>query len=130
MLRIFIIVLIVIAVVVIAIVGRLFFSNTPFDEKSKFLFIHTGHISREEVMKTMRDENLVKNPGSFEMLATQMDVWPAVRAGRYEIKRGASLFQIARMLRNGSQSPVNLVITKLRTKENLASIIEKRFETD
>jgi UPF0755 protein len=130
MLRIFIIVLIVIAVVVVAIVGRFFFSNTPFDEKSKFLFIHTGHISREEVMKTIRDGNLVKNPGSFDMLATQMDVWPAVRAGRYEIKKGTSLFQLARMLRNGSQSPVNLVITKLRTKENLASIIGKRFETD
>jgi UPF0755 protein len=81
-------------------------------------------------MKTIRDENLLSNPGSFDMLATQMDVWPAVRAGRYEIKRGTSLVNLARMLRNGSQSPVNLVITKVRTKENLAALIGKRFETD
>jgi UPF0755 protein len=130
MLRIFIIVLIVLAVVIMAIVGRFFFSNTPFDDKSKFLFIHTGEASREAVMKSIHDENLVSNPGSFDMLATQMDVWPALRPGRYEIKKGTSLFQLARMLRNGTQSPVNLVITKLRTKENLASLIGKKFETD
>jgi UPF0755 protein len=130
MLRIFIIVLIVLAVVIMAIVGRFFFSNTPFDDKSKFLFIRSGHVSREAVMKTIRDEDLVDNPGSFDMLATQMDVWPALRAGRYEIKKGTSLFELARMLRNGRQSPVNLVIIKLRTKENLASLIGKKFETD
>jgi len=130
MLRIFIIVLIVLAVVIMAVAGRFFFSNTSFNDKSKFLYIHTGHASREEVMKTIRDEYLLENPGSFDMLATQMDVWPAVRPGRYEVKKGTSLFQLARMLRNGSQSPVNLVITKVRTKENLASLIGKRFETD
>jgi UPF0755 protein len=130
MLRIFIIVLIVLAVVIMAIVGRFFFSNTPFDDKSKFLFIRSGHVSREAVMKTIRDEDLVDNPGSFDMLATQMDVWPALRAGRYDIKKGTSLFELARMLRNGRQSPVNLVIIKLRTKENLASLIGKKFETD
>jgi UPF0755 protein len=41
-----------------------------------------------------------------------------------------SLLQIARMLRNGRQVPVNLVITKLRTKENLAALVGKKFETD
>jgi len=65
MLRIFIIVLIVLAVVIIAIAGRFFFSNTPFSEKSKFLYIHTGHVSKNDVMKTIRNENLVNNPGSW-----------------------------------------------------------------
>lgn len=130
MLRIFIIVLIVLAVVIIAIVGRFFFSNTPFDEKSKFLYIHTGQVTKNDVMKTVREDNLVRNPGSFEMIATQMDVWQSLRAGRYEVKNGMSLFELSRMLRNGRQSPVNLVITKIRTKENLASLIGKKFETD
>ena len=130
MLRIFIIVLIVIAVVILAIVGRFFFSNTPFDEKSKFLYINTGHVTQNDVMKTVKDENLVSNPKSFEIIATQMDVWPSLRAGRYEVKNGTSLFELARMLRNGKQSPVNLVITKIRTKENFASLIGKKFETD
>ena len=130
MLRIFIIVLIVLAVVIIAIAGRFFFSNTPFSEKSKFLYIHTGHVTKNDVMKTIRKENLVKNPGSFDMIATQMDVWQSLHAGRYEVEKGTSLFELARMLRNGRQSPVNLVITKIRTKENFASLIGKKFETD
>ena len=130
MLRIFIIVLTVLAVVIVAIVGRFFFSNTPFSEESKFLYIHTGRVSKDEVMKSIRNENLLSNPASFDMIATQMDVWQALRPGRYEIKQGHSLFDVARMLRNGKQSPVNLVITKIRTKENLASLIGKKFETD
>ncbi|RYG01476.1 MAG: endolytic transglycosylase MltG, partial [Chitinophagaceae bacterium] len=72
----------------------------------------------------------IDNPGSFDLLATQMDVWPSVRPGRYEVKNGTSLFNLARMLRNARQSPVNLVITKIRTKENLASLVGKKFETD
>ena len=130
MLRIFIIVLIVLAVVIIAIAGRFFFSNTPFSEKSKFLYIYTGHVTKNDVMKTIRKENLVNNPGSFDMIATQMDVWQSLHAGRYEVEKGTSLFELARMLRNGRQSPVNLVITKIRTKENFASLIGKKFETD
>jgi UPF0755 protein len=130
MLRIFIIVLTVLAVAIIAIVGRFFFSNTPFSENSKFLYIHTGRVSKNEVMKSIRDENLLSNPASFDMIATQMDVWQSLRPGRYEIEKGNSLFDVARMLRNGKQSPVNLVITKVRTKENLASLIGKKFETD
>lgn len=130
MLRIFVIVLIVIALAVVAIVARFFFSNTAFDEKSKFLYIHTGKANKEEVMKAVRDEELFSNPVSFDIVATQMDVWPSLKPGRYEVKNGTSLFGFARMLRNGQQSPVNLVITKLRTKENLASLIGKKFEAD
>ena len=122
--------LIVIALVIIAIVGRFLFSNTSFDEKSKFLYIHTGETSQEQVMKSLQEEKMIRNPKSFEFLATQMDVWKNVRPGRYEIKNGTGLLDIARMLRNGKQSPVNLVITKVRTKENLASLIGKKFETD
>ena len=34
------------------------------------------------------------------------------------------------MLRNGQQKPVNLVITKIRTKEDLARLVGIKFETD
>ena len=38
------------------------------------------------------------------------------KAGKYEIKKGMSLFELVRMLRNGRQTPVKLVITKIRIK--------------
>jgi UPF0755 protein len=81
-------------------------------------------------MQTIRNGEFLRNPGSFEFLAGQMDVWKSVRPGKYQIKKGMSLLQMARMLRNGRQAPVNLVITKLRTKENLAALVDKKFETD
>jgi UPF0755 protein len=34
------------------------------------------------------------------------------------------------MLRNGRQSPINLTITKIRTKEQLAGMVGRRFECD
>jgi len=130
MLRIFVIALVIVAIVIIAIAGRFFFSNTAFKEKSQHLYIHTGHATRDDVLKTLDDGKLIQNPGSFDFIAKQMDVWPMLRPGKYEIKKGMSLFEIGRMLRNGQQSPVNLVITKLRTKENFASLVGKKFETD
>jgi UPF0755 protein len=130
MLKKFLFVLLGIALIVMLIVGRFLLSNTTFDEKSKFLYIATGHANKDEVVQTIRNGNFVRNPGSFAFLASQMDVWKTIRPGKYEIKNGMSLFEIARMLRNGRQTPVNLVITKLRTKENLAALIGKRFEAD
>lgn len=130
MLKKFLFGLLLTTLIVIAIVGRFFFSNTPFNEKARFLYIRTGHSTKEDVMASIREGNLVRNQESFSFLATQMDVWKTIRPGKYEVRQGMGLFEIARMLRNGRQSPVNLIITKLRTKENLAALVGKKFEAD
>lgn len=109
---------------------RFFMSNTAFSEKSKYLYIRTGHATYDEVFQTIKDSQLVKNPGSFDFLAHRMDLPEKVKPGRYEIQQNMSLSDIVRMLRNGRQSPVNLVITKLRTKEDLAALIGRKFECD
>ena len=109
---------------------RFFMSNTPFSQKSKFLYIRTGHATHQDLINTIRTDTLLSNPGSFELIAGWMDVWEKLSPGKYEIKNGTSLFDLARILRNGRQSPVNLIITKLRTKEDLASLIGIKFECD
>jgi UPF0755 protein len=109
---------------------RFFMSNTDFSEKSKFLYIRTGHANYQEVYGSLSDSNFIKNPSSFDFLANRMGVWNKLRPGKYEIRKGMSLFAIAKMLRNGRQSPVNLVITKIRTKEQLAGMIGRKFESD
>ncbi len=128
MIRNILFVFVLIALIIIAVVGRFLFSNTPFDEKAKYLYVRTGSATRDDVMRSVREEKLVRNPRSFEFLASQMHVWKTLRPGKYEIRKGMGLFEIARMLRNGKQAPVNLVITKLRVKEHLASLVGKRFE--
>ncbi|MBC7828478.1 MAG: endolytic transglycosylase MltG [Chitinophagaceae bacterium] len=109
---------------------RFFMSNTNFDEKSKYFYIRTGDANYQAVYQSFSDSNFVKNPSSFNQIANRMEVWNKLRPGKYEIKKGMSLFEIAKMFRNGKQAPVNLTITKIRTREQLAGMIGRRFECD
>lgn len=121
----------VIIVLAAAFIGwRFFASNTAFDAKQRYLYIRTGHANYPEVLQTIKDSQYLRNPGSFDFLANRMDLPADIKPGRYEIRKGMSLSDIVRMLRNGRQAPVNLVITKLRTTEDLASLIGRRFECD
>ncbi|HEY1199740.1 MAG TPA: endolytic transglycosylase MltG, partial [Niastella sp.] len=100
----------IIAVLAGTIAGWQFFtSNTAFSDKSKYLYIRTGHATWPEVMKTLRDSNLINSPAAFDLLANKLEVPEKLKAGRYEIKKGMSLMDIARMLRNGRQAPVKLI---------------------
>ena len=107
---------------------QFFMSATTFGQKSKFLYIRTGHSNQAEVLKSL--DTLIRSTGSFNMLANRLDVWQSLSPGKYEIRKGTSLWQLARALRNHQQSAVNLVITKLRTKENLAALVGRKFECD
>lgn len=105
-------------------------SATAFEENKKYLFVYTGKTDKASVMDSIENNDLLKYPGIFEILANRMDLWTRLKPGRYEIKKGESLLSITRMLRNRRQSPVNLVINKFRTNEDLAGIIAKNFEAD
>ncbi|HUR11634.1 MAG TPA: endolytic transglycosylase MltG [Flavitalea sp.] len=120
--------LLILAAVFIAF--RFFSSNTTFEGKSRFLYIRTAEANQVAVMKILIDSHYIKNPDSFNFLASRMEVWKKLKPGRYEIKDGMNLVDIARILRNGTQSPVNIVITKVRTKEQLAAQISRKLECD
>jgi UPF0755 protein len=105
-------------------------SGTSFDENKKYLLVYTGKADQASVMDFVTRNELIKHPGLFQWIAGKMDVWKRLRPGRFEIKKGESILNIARKLRNNSQTPVNLVINKLRTKGDLAAIIAKNFESD
>jgi UPF0755 protein len=113
-----------------ALVGwRLFGSNTGFSEKTKRFYVKTGS-SFNEVMAALEEQQIVTNPGSFRWVAERLGYDKNVKAGRYDIKQGASIFDIIRRLRSGRQTPVRLVINKLRTREDLAGKIGSNFECD
>jgi UPF0755 protein len=123
--------LLLIIVAAAAFIGwRFFMPNTPFKEESRYLYIRSDDANREAVMRSLIDSNLIRNPRSFELLANKTRVWTRLQPGRYRIRQGTNLFALVRMLRNGSQSPVNLVITKLRTKEQFAELVGRKFESD
>lgn len=121
----------VIGLIIVAIAAWLILgSATAFKENKKYLFVYTGKSDKASVMEYIKQNDLLKSPGVFDVLADKMDVWKKLRPGRYEIRKGENLLTITRMLRNNHQSAVNLVINKLRTSEDLAGIIGRNFEAD
>lgn len=114
-----------------AVMGWLLFrSATAFDEKSRYFIIREGQTNKNDVLSILKDEKIVSGTMGLQLIGSFTTVWPKLKVGKYEVKKGQSAFTIARMLRNGKQAELRLVINKLRTKADLAKLIGKQFSTD
>lgn len=109
-------------------IGWQFFGPTVRMPESKYFYVHTGK-DYEGVKDELIQQKVLSGTTWFNW-ASKIIGYKNVRPGRYEIKRGMSLFALVRMLRNGQQSPVNFIVTKIRTKESLAAKIGNAFECD
>ncbi len=81
-------------------------------------------------MDSLLKNKIISNETAFEFVADRLNYWKSIRPGKYEIQKGSSVIAIVRMLRNGRQTPVRFTITKVRTKEGLAEMVGRKFETD
>ena len=104
--------------------------GTGFTTKKEVLYIRSNGPTKEAVLDSIRKNDIVSNETIFNWVATQLNYWDKIKPGKYEIDKGASVLSIVRQLRNGKQTPVNLVITKIRTKEDLARMAGNKFEFD
>jgi UPF0755 protein len=102
---------------------------TAFTADSYSLYIRTG-MTYEQLLNLLKKDTVVASPSFFNWVADRMDYPPNLKAGKYEIKKDMSVLQILRMLHNGRQTPVHLVILKFRTMEGLAGAVGKKFECD
>src|SRR4030095_9366774 len=80
--------------------------------EEKFLYIKTGE-TFGEVKDQLISKNIISSTRWFDWVAGVMK-FNAVKAGKYEIRKSMSLFELIRVLKNGRQTPVKLVITKFR----------------
>lgn len=117
-----------ILILIIVFVGWNFFGPVIKQPVKKYFYISTGD-NYEKVKSDLHDLNIIPGKIMFDLVSTIVR-YKKIIPGRYEIKKGTSLINLVRMLKNGRQSPVNLVITKLRTKEDLAKKLGKQFEFD
>jgi UPF0755 protein len=123
-------IIILLLLLVVAFTGwRFFGSNTDFSEDKKSLYVKTGS-TIEDVINSIEQDSILKNTGSFEWLSKRFGYDKNVKPGRYLISKGSSIFKVLRLLKSGKQTAINLVITKLRTKEDLAAKIASGFECD
>jgi UPF0755 protein len=104
--------------------------GTGFKTKKEVIYIKSNGPTKEAVLDSIRKNNIVYNETIFNWVASQLGYWDKIKPGKYEVDKGASILSIVRQLRNGRQTPVNLVITKIRTKEDLARIAGNKFEFD
>jgi UPF0755 protein len=107
----------------------LFGPSTAFRDDKYYLYIRTG-MNYDQVLDLLEKDTVLKRPAFFNWVAGRMDYKQNVKAGKYEINKDMGLLDILRMLRNGRQTPVHLIITKFRTREGLASAIGKKLESD
>lgn len=108
----------------------LFAPATTFEQESKHIYIYKRASAQKEINNELDTQNIIRSKAFFNFVATQTQVWQRVKEGRFQIKKGESIYDIVRMLRNNVQSPVKLVITKLRTNEDLAKKLGQNFLTD
>ncbi len=108
----------------------LFTPATNFSANTQAFYITDSTADKASVLAEMDIKGIVKSPTVFSIVAGPMGIWKKIRPGKYEVKKGQNLFEIARMLKNGRQVEVKLVINKVRTPEDLAKLISKNFLFD
>ena len=105
------------------------FGPTVSASQSKYFYIKTGAVY-SGVKQSLIDEKMIGSTFFFDLVSKKLKYPAKVKAGRYLVKNGTSVLSLLRMLRSGNQTPVNLVINKLRLKEDLAQKIAANFECD
>jgi len=127
--RIFLVTLALVAILAAWVAWAIFGPSTAFRGTKYNLYIRTG-MRFDQLQDSLAADTVLLHPGLFRWIASKMDYPQNMRAGKYEIRRGMSLISILRMIKNGRQTPVNLVVIKLRTREDLASLVGRKLECD
>lgn len=118
-----------IAGVAVYIAYRVFGPNTKAFGDKKYFYVRTGS-SYSDVLDGLEAQEVIRSRNSFNWVARELGYPTRVKAGRYQIKRGMSNFEIVKLLRSGRQAPVQLVITKIRTKDDFVRKICNNLEAD
>lgn len=103
--------------------------NTGDMHQGEYLYIPTG-ASYMLVMDELQQGGYIEDPVSFDILAHRAKYPQMIKSGKYKIPKGISNYDLIRKLRSGQQEPVNLVINKLRTKDDLVKIVSENLEPD
>ena len=121
----------IVILLIIAIAAWILFAPaTKFNNASRYVFVRSSPSAQQQIMYQLDTGNIIRNTAIFNFFAERANAWQHVKPGRFEIKKGESIFSFVRTLRNNRQSAVRLTIKKIRIAEDLARIIGKNFSTD
>ncbi len=120
---------IILIVLVVTGLYKVFGPNTGTFTRGEYLYIHTG-ADYEQVAASLETGGFVSDTWSFGLLAKVAKLPAHIHPGKYKINREMSNFNMVRMLRSGRQTPVKLVIHKLRTAHDFTSLLAANLEAD
>lgn len=93
--------------------------NILVDKEDRILLIPYG-ATFKDVQNKLYDEDYVQDLLTFSFLAKLMDYDDKVKAGRYLLKSNMTNMDAIKLLRSGSQTPLNITFNNARLKEDLA----------
>lgn len=94
------------------------------------LRIPTGS-SYDDVKDLLKAAGILEDEATFTLLAKRMNyVRDPMRPGRYVLPSGATMVEVIRLLRNGPQTPVNVVLASEREPINVAAKVAQYLEPD
>jgi UPF0755 protein len=126
----FLLLVLVLFLLALAFVGwRILGPGTAFSGDSYSLYIRDG-MTYEQLRNLLQKDTVVVSRPFFDWVAARMDYPANIKAGKFDIKKDMSMLTILRMLHNGRQTPVHVVIVKFRTLEGLAGAVGRKFECD
>ncbi|MBP1664707.1 MAG: aminodeoxychorismate lyase, partial [Bacteroidetes bacterium] len=117
------------AVIVLFIVYVFFMPNiSPKGEKVTFLLI-PDNTAYSEVIDQLEEKADISSKFSFKLAAKILKL-NEIKSGRYKISKGTANFRLIRNLKNGHQTPVQLKLNNIRTKEQLAGKLAAQLMPD
>ncbi|MBP7389595.1 MAG: endolytic transglycosylase MltG [Chitinophagales bacterium] len=91
--------------------------------------IPTGS-SYADVLQLLKEKNALKNYQTFEWTCRIKGYDKKIRSGHYVLRSGMGNRALVNLLKGGLQTPVQLVIYNIRTKNEFAGLVGRTLELD
>ena len=106
-----------------------FFASMSSSDETKYVYIDNDD-TIDSVYTKVAEVAKASSMTGFKTLASHSKYADNIRTGRYGIRPGEGAFVVFRHLKNGLQTPVNLVVPSVRTTERLAAELSKKLMLD
>lgn len=97
--------------------------------KKNYVVIHAW-FNTKKLLAELEKGSLLNNYESFRRLSNLIDLEKKLKPGRYLLKPGMNNFEIVKMLVNGRQVPLDVVLNQAERIENLCGFFSKELDID
>ena len=112
---------------VTSLIGVSILNKKTINQESVELFVYPND-SYEKIVKDLEDKNVIdKNSATFSFIANLRGLKDGVKSGRYLIESQTTILDLVKKLDNGLQTPVKLVINKVRLHEDFAKKVSQQL---